>query len=96
MFLRLYHVYLWQVFYKRDLFIWQKRPIYMAKETYLYGKRDLLIFLRLYHVYLWQVFCSPQNMHISFYTGYAHLCPHSTSLSLQNTHGSPNPHTHRS
>jgi len=35
---------------KRDLLIWQKRPTYMAKETYLYGKetylygkRDLLI-----------------------------------------------------
>jgi len=32
---------------KRDLFIWQKRPIYMAKETYdetySYGKRDLFI-----------------------------------------------------
>ena len=26
---------------KRDLFVWQKRPICMAKETYLYGKRDL-------------------------------------------------------
>jgi len=23
---------------KRDLFIWQKRPIHMAKETYSYGK----------------------------------------------------------
>ena len=23
---------------KRDLFTWQKRPIYMAKETYSYGK----------------------------------------------------------
>ena len=28
---------------KRDLFIWQKRPIHMAKETYSYGKRDLFI-----------------------------------------------------
>ena len=38
---------------KRVLFIWQKRPIHMAKEmlksmcvakeTYLYGKRDLFI-----------------------------------------------------
>jgi len=27
--------------HKRDLFIWQKRPIYMAKETHLHGKRDL-------------------------------------------------------
>ena len=26
---------------KRDLFVWQKRPICMAKETYSYGKRDL-------------------------------------------------------
>jgi len=24
-------------------FIWQKRPIHMAKETYAYGKRDLFI-----------------------------------------------------
>jgi hypothetical protein len=24
------------------LFIWQKRPIYMAKEAYLYGKKGLL------------------------------------------------------
>ena len=28
---------------KRGLFIWQKRPIYMAKETHLYGKRDPFI-----------------------------------------------------
>ena len=28
---------------KRDLFIWQKRPIHMAKEAYSYGKRDLFI-----------------------------------------------------
>ena len=27
---------------KRDLFIWQKRPIHMKKETYLYGKRGLV------------------------------------------------------
>ena len=26
---------------KRDLFVWQKRPICMAKEAYSYGKRDL-------------------------------------------------------
>jgi hypothetical protein len=26
---------------KRDLFVWEKRPICMGKETYLYGKRDL-------------------------------------------------------
>ena len=24
----------------KGLFIWKKRPIYMAKETYVYGKRD--------------------------------------------------------
>ena len=29
--------------FKRDLFIWQKRPTHMAKETYSYGKRDLFI-----------------------------------------------------
>ena len=28
---------------KRDLFIWQKRPIHMKKETYSYGKRGLFI-----------------------------------------------------
>jgi hypothetical protein len=28
---------------KRDLFMWQKRPVHVAKETYLYGKRDLFI-----------------------------------------------------
>ena len=28
---------------KRDLCIWQKRPMHMAKETYSYGKRDLSI-----------------------------------------------------
>jgi len=28
---------------KRDLCIWQKRPMHMAKETYSYGKRDLHI-----------------------------------------------------
>jgi len=28
---------------KRDLFIWQKRPIHIAKETYSYGKRGLLL-----------------------------------------------------
>ena len=28
---------------KRDLFLWQKRPMDMAKETYFYGKRDLFI-----------------------------------------------------
>ena len=27
---------------KRDLCIWQKRPMYLAKETYVYGKRGLL------------------------------------------------------
>ena len=26
---------------KTDLFLWQKRPISMAKQTYFYGKRDL-------------------------------------------------------
>ena len=25
---------------KRDLFIWQKRPIHMSEEAYSYGKRD--------------------------------------------------------
>ena len=27
---------------KRDLFTWQKRPFYMAKDAFLHGKRDLL------------------------------------------------------
>jgi len=29
------------VYGKRDLLLWQKRPTYMAKETYLYGKTYL-------------------------------------------------------
>jgi len=28
---------------KRDLHMWQKRPTYVAKETYICGKRDLHI-----------------------------------------------------
>ena len=36
------HVYVYTCV-KRDLLIWQKRPTYMAKETYLYGKRGLQI-----------------------------------------------------
>ena len=28
---------------KRDLCMWQKRPMYVAKETYVCGKRDLLM-----------------------------------------------------
>ena len=29
------------VYGKRDLYTWQKRPIYMIKETFIHGKRDL-------------------------------------------------------
>ena len=35
--------YIQRLQYKRDLSIEQKRPIYRAKETYLYSKRDLSI-----------------------------------------------------
>ena len=45
---------------KRDLIVWQKRPIYVAKETYLCGKRDLLLMVhvRLFSgvdiIHMWQ------------------------------------------
>ena len=34
---------------KRDLFIWQKRPTHMSKETYSYVKSDLIIWQKRPH-----------------------------------------------
>ena len=37
---------------QRGLFVWQKRPICMAKEAYLYGKRGLCMWQR--GLFVWQ------------------------------------------
>ena len=29
------------IYGKRDLYIWQKRPVYMAEEAYIHGKRPV-------------------------------------------------------
>ena len=74
----------------RDLSIRQKRPIYMAKETYLYDKRDLSIRQKrpiytakeTYHTCRSSPrrYCRARRYHAPHVSSYAHMCPNMSQM----------------